>query len=316
MLLFATGAGMVEGQSSGPAGEVTARVGTLLQFTGDFEDDRSFPGDNGFRVDNARIRVVGTLPGGIAYSLQTNQSSLLEARITLPVMERLVADAGLFKPPLSGEFLQSTHSLDLLYRAQAVRTLIEGRDVGAQLRLDVGALEMRGGVFNGSPAAAGNDEEGFHSAVRAELRHRGGAGDTLRLGAFVARSGDPSSLRGEGMDTRFLSLRRLVGIDVRWALRGWFGTVEWMEGESDEDPAARPSGGQATLGFRPTPRGEVVIRWDRVDSDLAGVEPSELLVGALGHRPTRELRLQAGAMLPLEGPADGVRLLLRSQIYF
>lgn len=309
-------AGTLEAQAPVASGEVTVRVGTLIQFTGDFQDERSFPGRNGFRVDNARLRVVGTLPGGLAYSLQTNHASLLEARVTLPMRGPLVADVGLFKPPLSGEFLHSTYALDLPYRAQAVRTLIQGRDVGGQLRLDAGALELRGGVFNGSAAASGNADDGFHSALRAEVRHRGGEGDTLRLGAFVARNGDPAALQGEGMDVRFLSLRTLVGVDLRWAVRGWFGTVEWMEGESDGDPAARPSGGQVTLGFRPTGRSDVVARWDRVDPDLPGLEPYELLIAAVGHRPTRELRLQAGAVFPLEGPAEGVRFLVRSQVYF
>lgn len=316
VILLPLPSGTLAAQAPGSPGEATLRVGTLLQFTGDFQDERSLPGENGFRVDNARLRVVGTIPGGIAYSLQTNHASLLEARITLPVTGSLVADVGLFKPPLSGEFLQSTSVLDLPYRAQAVRTLIEGRDVGAQLRLDAGVLEVRGGVFNGSAAASGNAEDGFHSALRGELRHRGPHGDTLRLGAFVARNGDPAALHGEGMDTRFLSLRHLVGADLRWVVRGWFGTVEWMEGESREDVAARPSGGQITLGFRPTARNEVVARWDRVDPDLPGLEPSELLTAAVGHRPTRELRLQAGAVLPLEGPAEGVRFLVRSQVYF
>lgn len=292
------------------------RVGALLQFTGDFQEDRTFPGDNGFRIDNARVRVLGSLPGGIAYSIQTNRGSLLEARATLPLGSGFAADLGLYKPPLSGEFLQSSHSLDLVSRAQVVRTVIEGRDVGAQLRLDRGALEVRAGVFNGSGDPGGNVEGGYHSAARAEFRHRGTGGDTLRVGGFVARNGDPAALSGEGLDSRFLALRTLVGGDVRWSLRGWFGTVEWMSGESDADVAAKPSGGQVTLGYRPVPGSEVVARWDRVDPDLPGVPPSELLVAGVGHRPTRELRLQAGAMIPLEGPAEGVRFLLRTQLYF
>lgn len=293
------------------------RVGALLQFTGDFENHRSVPGRNGFRVDNARVRISGALPGRMAFSIQTNHASLLEARITLPLVSRTRLDLGLFKPPLSAEFLQSTHSLDMLYRSQAVRTLIQGRDVGAQVTLDGEFLELRGGIFNGSGATSGNAEDGIHSTMRVELRHRGAGGDTLRMGGFVAANGDPAGIQGEGLDTRYLSLARLLGADLRWARGRAFGAAEWMWGEGDGEPGAgRPSGGHVTLGLRPTAGGEVAVRLDRVDPDVEDLQPSSLLMVSLGHRPTRELRLQVGAALPLTGPADGPRFLLRSQLYF
>jgi hypothetical protein len=45
-------------------------VGLLLQAGTDFQIERSFPGNNGFNISNARIDVSGELDGGFGYLLQ------------------------------------------------------------------------------------------------------------------------------------------------------------------------------------------------------------------------------------------------------
>lgn len=308
--------GPLRGQAPAPEGPPPVHVGLLIHFTADFQEDRTFPGENGFRVDRARIRIVGSLPGGGGFSLQTERSSLLEARISLPLLpETLVVDAGLLKPPLSAEFLQSSHLLDLPDRSQAVTALLERRDVGAQLRLRAGWLEIRGGVFNGGADPTGNLEEGFRWVVRGETARRGAGGDTLQLGGFVSRNGERGWVDGEGLGLRFQALHTLGGVDLRWARGRWFGSGEWLVGGDIPGQEHGPRGGQATLGRRSFGTGELTLRLDHLDPGLTGVAPSTLLLLGAGVRPSREVRLQGAGVIPLAGPGERPRVLLRTQLF-
>jgi len=295
---------------------VTLGISAQIQFTGVLLEEPTPSDQSGFRVDNARVRLYGTVPRGLSWRVSTNYGNVIEARLTQDFSPALQLEMGFFKTPMSGEFLTSSHSIDFAHRSRIMTTLIRGRDSGVQLRWFRGPLELTGGIFNGDGTLRGDGEEGLQGLVRMDLRRDGREGDSLRVGTSLSRNGNPESMTGEGLDVRYPSLERTLAADVRWVRGALVVSAEWMGGSLRRLEGDDPSGGHVTLGLRPSSRTEVLVRWDALET--GGVEKlsSRLLTAGLNHRPTRELRFLVNAQLPLDAPDRGMRLLARSQLHF
>jgi hypothetical protein len=295
----------------------TVGIGTQLQFTGVLLEEPTPSDQSGFRIDNARVRLYGTLPRDLSWSLTSNYGSVIEARVSQRFLQAFQVDVGLFKPPVSGEYLTSSHSIDFTSRSRVMDMLIGGREAGVQLRWGpAGFLEMRGGVFNGDGSLRGEGEEGMLGVLRMQLRRDGTAGDTLRVGASLSRNGNPESVVGEGLAVEYPVLERTMAADIRWVRGRVVASAEWMAGALRRLPGDDPMGGHVTLGFRPGAATELLLRWDALET--GGMDPlsSRLLVAGVSHRPTPELRFMVNARLPLDEPDQGMRFLVRSQLYF
>lgn len=297
-------------------GGVTLGVGTQLQFTAVASEDPSEGEANGFRVDNARLRVYGTLPYGLAWALTTNHGELIEARVTRRLARGFDLDLGLLKPPQSGEYITSSRSIDFVSRARVVSALVRGRDVGLLVRWTGRPVELRAGILNGDGALREGGEDGVMGVLRADLLRTGEGGDSLRVGTSLVGNGDPERVTGEGLDRRYQAVERTAAVDVRVVRGPLLLSAEWMRGWTGTLEGEDPRGGHVTIGARLRSDTEILLRLDAFEAGGVGVPYSRQLVAGLSHRPTRELRFMANLFASLDGPDGGLRLLLRSQLYF
>jgi len=200
-------------------------VGILFQFVADFQPDRSFAGNDGFSIANARVRVYGELDGGFGYLVQANlidTPAVLDAEGHYRVVDGLVLRGGLFKAPFSREFLTGAGSIDFVNRSQVVRALVPGRELGAQIGGDLldGVVSYGVGLFNGNRFDGnGNDSDEFLWVGRVSFAPEALAGpeqgDRLDMGINVGLSDDESATVGD-LVTGFEGERTLFGADARF----------------------------------------------------------------------------------------------------
>lgn len=297
-------------------GGVTVGIGTQLQFTTVVAEDPLEGDNNGFRVDNARLRVYGTLPYHLSWGLTTNYGDLIEARVTRRLAPGFDLDVGLFKPPQSGEYITSSRNIDFVSRARVVSTLVRGRDVGLLLRWKGSPLELRGGVLNGDGALRGGGEEGLMGVLRMDLLRTGEGGDSLRVGSSLVGNSDPERFTGDGLDRRYQAVERTMAADIRLVWGPLLFSAEWMRGWTGTLEGEDPRGGHVTLGARPRADTEILFRLDALDAGGVDIPDSREFVVGISHRPKRELRFMANLFVPLEGSDEGLRFFLRSQLYF
>ena len=307
-------------------------VGALFQFVGDFQADRSFPGQNGFSVANMRFRISGSLDRGFGYLFQTSFGSILDARMSWHVARGLTLDGGRFKTPFSAEFLTPASSIDFVNRSQAVSVLAPGRQVGVQARGDLGSeggssFGYALGVFNGNQGdVTGNDDDRFLYAGRVTWRipmeSPGGAGGALELGASASASGDATEVGvAEGGSFSFSGVDALFGGDVRLTRGPWLLSAELLVGDTDEAPvrpSPRPWGYHGTVGFMVTDNSQMLVRWDSFDADIPDLADDDPRLLVLGYNlwPTLATELQVNAVIPVDGPGDDPQLLVNAQVAF
>lgn len=272
------------------------RVLVLLQTVADFQDERSFPGHNGFSIAAARLGVAGELDHGFAYLVRANlihTPSVLDAFLAWSPNATWTLEMGQFEVPFGKEFLTSAGTIDFVNRAQAVSLLTPGRQIGLQARVRTaeGRLGLSGGVWNGNPGAAnGNDDEAFLYAARATVRPRADAGDAglLELGVSgaAARDGDLDLLGGALPG--FSGRRRLAGADARWTPGPRVVSAEVVAARLEPAAGGRiePSGLHLTGGRTFTPRLQGLVRWERFRP--ASQDPGQdLVIAGLMSPPVR-----------------------------
>ena len=142
-----------------PAG-VTLGIGTQIQFDAVAIQDPQEGETSGFRVENARIRFFGTLPRNLSWRLTTEFGALLDVRLSQTLPWGFALDAGVFKPPLTREYIDSRRTLDFVSRSRVVRTLVWARDVGRVLRWAGAPLSVEASVVNGDGGVRGEGERG------------------------------------------------------------------------------------------------------------------------------------------------------------
>jgi len=301
-------------------------VGMLMQIVGDAQIDRTAPGHNGLTARNARLLLSGHLDGGVSYALQVNAVStpiLLDAKLGLRLGSWSTAEVGRMKVPFSGEQLASAAVLDFVNRARVVSALAPGRQVGAQLhgRTAGGVLDWAGGAFNGTTAAA-NDNEEFLYVGRLVL-HAGGdpaatpAGRRFDVGASFGRSRDAAVAFG-GLIPSFAGTRTLLGADARWQRGRLLLDGEVLTATLDSLGAGthRPRGWQATAGWHLAPHTQVLARWDAMRPDGLGPDADALVLG-FNRWPTALTKIQVNWLVDLRHAAPKRhQLLVNLQVAF
>ncbi len=304
-------------------------VGALLQIVGDAQIERSAPGPNGFSVANARFRLEGRLDGGFEYFFQTaftQSPAVLDARVGYRAAEALTLDAGLFKAPVSREFLTGAGSIDFVNRSRVVAGLAPGRQIGVQARgfARAGRLEYRAGVFNGNGIQPGGNDDGrLMYAARLGWWPWGGPGNSAptrraEVGLSVARSDDdaaPVPLFGAA----FAGRRLVLGADTRWRSGPTLVAAELVLARlNPAGPAGTvaPQGWHATLGRHVTPRSQLLVRWDALRGDGVVPDGDQLVLG-WNRWPTQATELQVNWLVDLADAAPRRhQILINLQVAF
>ena len=299
----------------------TVNVGVLVQIVADAQADRPAGSTNGFSVANARLLVNGRLAGGWTYDLvlaATNAPGILDAKISYPITQDVTVDAGLFKVPVSREYLTSAASIDFVDRSRAVAALRPGRQVGVQGRamLGAGLAEIRVGLFNGNEGGGGNTDNDLLAAGRINvkvLRAVDGTGPTGEIGLSAAVGHDRSStLLGSPVQGD----RRWLGADARVTAGDWLVAGEVLVAEGVESATMltrRPFGYQGTVGRMLTSRSQVLMRFDAFEGDGLVAASKAVLVG-YNLWPTAATELQVNVIVPVEGQARGTRAQVNLQV--
>ena len=133
-------------------------LGYLLQqqfyYLGETDTDRQI----GFSLPTARLRLRSLWDQQYEIFIQvdfTRPVSVLDAQLTVPVVDGVELHAGVFKSPFSREFLLFPEDLPFIERSRVVRALAPNRQVGAAVRLSFldDRLTFDGGMFNGNGAS-------------------------------------------------------------------------------------------------------------------------------------------------------------------
>lgn len=299
-------------------------VGALLQVVGDYQNVRTFGGNNGFSVANFRVNIGGTIDGGFSYYLQTSftrSPAILDARMGLKFSHAFAIDAGLFKAPFSKEFLTGAASIDFVNRSQAVAVLRPGRQIGVQLRGGdkSGVFRYAAGVFNGNGFSGSNDNNEFMYVGRLTflpvISSERRPGDKLEIGLNAAFSEDNNVSIGGGP---FRGKRTLGGADVRLNVDKLLLSGEAIFGKLDfaAGPQIKPYGYHATIGYMVTGNAQLLARWDSFRPDSVGPN-SDLIVLGFNLWPTTLTELQVNYIIPRQTSAfKHHQVLVNTQVAF
>lgn len=298
-------------------------VGALMQFVADQQADRS-DGRSGFSIATLRLMLVGRIDDRFSYFLQgdvARSPALLDAIVAATVTPGLSVQAGLFKVPVSAEFLVNAASIDFVNRARTVEGFAPGRELGMQanLRSTSRRWQLATGVFNGNPAAAGvNDDDRLMTAVRLSYRAvvdtLSGPARNLKFGINAAASRDARATVG---GVPFGGRRRLLGGDVRWRrdrllLAGELLTVVLEDSLTGQRRS--PAGHQLTAGWYLRPASQLLLRWDHVRSFLPQQRPDAMILG-WNLWPTTHSELQVNWVLrERQDPLRRGQLLVNMQL--
>lgn len=300
-------------------------IGTLLQTVADFQLERSLTGNNGFSVDNFRLKLSGEVDKGFGYVLQANFASspaVLDAFLTYRASSLVLLQAGQSKAPFSGEFLTPASTIDFVNRSQVVTALAPGRQIGAQLQIarPDASLGIRLGVSNGNGTAPnGNDSGHLLYVARIFAAPDLGDGDRrLTLGVNVGRSEDQGAAFGSGFRTSFTGTRTLFGADLRMTAGRQLLAGEIIVANLDPTPgpAVDPWGWHLTAGRMFTDRVQGLVRWDAFDADdLTGRR--DLIVLGVNVWPTQVTEFQFNYLVDLDAADfDNHQLLINMQFGF
>lgn len=273
--------------------------GILVQTVGVFgESDR--PGNNGFSLATARLKVGGQFDRGFSYKVQTDFTrsvSLLDAYAGYSPSENTLIRAGVFKAPFSAGVLVSSASTDFINRAAVVSNLAPSRQVGAAFRLRSSdrRLSAEVGVFNGNGRTfSGNDNDKFMWAGRVAASTSADRG-ILEVGGNIAYSDDS---RDDFDLTRFL-----VGVDARYESESILLSGELIRSDVSSDGlSVNPYGAHITAGYNIEPgRHQILARIDHYDSDSPEQENSttDYFVAGYNFWPSSAFEIQINYLLPI-----------------
>lgn len=305
-------------------------VGALMQFVFDFQDERSMPGNNGFSVANARLKLSGEFDGGMGYFLQTkfdNSPALLDAYMSYRISNELTLRMGQFKTPVSAEYLTSASDIDFVNRSRVVSALVPGRQIGVQAggELVENSFNYALSVSNGNGTGSNNNDNGdFLFAGRLEVfpgffGEAGAGGLELGLNAAFSRDGDADLAGGELAG--FSGDRTLVGFDARATYRRFLLAAEYIRAalEPDTGKEIAPDGFYVTGGYMVRNNLQLLARWERFDLDgLANQnKPSDWIVAGANFWPTGVTELQLNYIVDVdESDLSGNQLLVNAQVVF
>lgn len=300
-------------------------VGVLLQTLGDYRPERIDVTRNGFSIANARLQVNGEIDNSFGYQLQTNfikNPALLDANMYYNFSPKFSLKAGLFKSPFSGEFLTGAAAIDFVNRSTVVNQLAPNRQIGMQLGGDLsgGRLQYNVGVFNGNGFDINrNRDDQFLYVGRLEthINTEGGSENKILLGVNTSYEQKDRASSSGSLRSTFIGEQVLVGSDIRITHEGWLLSSEfiysWME--TNLGIQANPFGYHATAGYYVTPITQLLVRWDRFDSDKIGLSnDSEKLLAGLNYFPSSFSEIQLNYIYPTSRDIKFSQILLNLQI--
>ncbi|UCE05877.1 MAG: hypothetical protein JSW07_20175 [bacterium] len=303
-------------------------VGALLQVVGDFQNERSFSGHNGFNISNFRWRIYGKLDKNFGYFLQTNfinSPAFLDAFITWEINSWLQLKSGLFKAPFSKEYLISASDIDFVNRAQVVNALTVGRQIGVQFSgwLKDKLLNYRVGVFNGNGFRRinNNDNDYFlyvaRFAVVPKISSEKNVVDQLEMGINGAVSID-NNVNIPGVYSNFEGERQLLGADIRLTLNKFLVAGEAIFAKFDPKyySTREPSGFHFTIGYMVTNNAQLLFRFDKFQLDDSN-DSTDLIILGYNLWPSNVAEFQANYIINTdESDFKNHQLLLNLQINF
>ena len=301
-------------------------VGMLVQSVADFQIERSFAGANGFALANARLNVGGELDGGFGYFFQTNfagTARILDARLSYRPLNAVRVSAGQFKAPFSYELLTDAASTDFVNRSQVVTALAPGRQLGGELALGARAAPVgfSAGVFNGNAIGANaNDNNALLYVARfraTPVRPPDGHAGRLLMGVNAAFSRDAAAALPAILPTPFAGDRTLLGADARYTDGPMLlsGEVIYAHLAPEVGPSIEPWGFHATAGYHPSPKTQVLARWDYLDPGVAAA--TSLILFGFNAWPTGATKMQVNYLFDTDQPGvDNHRLLVNFQLGF
>ena len=282
-------------------------IGALIQVVADFQNERTFAGNNGFNISNFRWRVHGKLDKNFGYFLQTSFTAtptMLDAFITYQFSPIFQLTTGLFKAPFSKEFLISASDIDFVNRSQVVSALTPNRQIGLQLNgwLSNKLIYYAVGAFNGNHLYFNsNDNDQFLYAARlAIFPELSSKANQLEIGINAATSNDDRATI-PGIYSSFEGKRSLIGADFRLTIDRLLlaGEVIVASLELDFGNKIEPQGFHITGGYMMSSNSQVLVRFDTFQTDKS-LDSSDLLIFGYNLWPSKVAELQANYIMDLD----------------
>lgn len=285
-----------------------------LQAGGEDENAR------GFRLTKSWVKAAGSVGEDWSYLAQVDvasEVSMLDARLAYAPDERVELAAGVFKAPVSREWLTPAPRIPFTTRARAVNVLSPKRELGLSASVvPIPGVQLVGGLFNGNgPITSGNDDGRFLYTGRivADLLDPGGEDEgapALSIGASGALQNARRADRASGSSDADWTV---AGADLAgsWGALRLSSEVIYRELRPAVGSAEKAWGSQLTgatdLPFS-GPVQELLLRWDRfrpfgaaTSSDLLVIGYSVNVDGRIGGRINYRLPIQEAAE-----PASGL----------
>ena len=298
-----------------------ASLSILVRNIADFQMERSEPGNNGFIIENFRIKLSGDLDNNFGYSLETkvlNSPAILDAKLYYKFNPQLRLDFGLFKLPFSGEYLISEGDIDFVYRSQMVNALNIGKQVGIMVSGETNnaLLTYAGGIFNGNKGAEENDNNRFLYVGRIVLQPMGSEGkNVLKIGLNAAQSTDKSVVI---MDSAFNGNRFLVGGDISLTMNKiqFYAETIMARLKRISGSLQKPSGYQFTAGYYLAGNMQLFARWDGFKED-ENLPYKNLAMVGFNIFPAELFKFQFNYIVPAgDGNVKHHRFLFNAQLSF
>jgi hypothetical protein len=299
-------------------------IGALIQVVGDFQNERSFAGTNGFNISNFRWRIYGKMDKNLSYFLQANfikSPAFLDAYIGWQINSWLQLKSGLFKAPFSKEYLTSASDIDFVNRSQVVSALTPGRQIGVQFSgwLSNKLLYYAVGAFNGNNFRINsNDNDEFLYAARlACFPKLSSTANQLEIGITAATSNDYSATI-PGIYSSFEGKRSLIGADVRLTIDRLLlaGEAIFLSLKPDFGNKIEPQGFQFTGGYMMSSNSQLLVRFDSFQTDKS-LDSSDLLIFGYNLWTSKIAEFQANYIIDMDqSDFKNHQLLFNLQINF
>jgi hypothetical protein len=294
----------------------------IVRNVADFQPERTFTGNNGFSVENFRLKISGDLDNGFGYDLEgklLNSPVITDTKLYYKLYPELRIDFGMFKVPFSGEYLLGEQYIDFVFRSQAVVQLNPGKQVGVQLS---GApkdsvFTYAAGIFNGNKLPNENDNNDFLYVGRVTFSPgiSSNKSNIITLGINSAISKDKSvSILGSNFDGD----RFLIGGDILFRCNKFLFNTEaiYSNLKNIYGVKTEPFGYQITAGFMMSANTQLLGRWDSFRSDTS-IPFRNLGIFGFNIWPTKVTEVQINYIVPTnDGKLKHHQLLFNLQFYF
>lgn len=300
-------------------------IGGLLQVVGDFQYDRSFPGNNGFNIANFRLKLYGEITNNSGYFLQTNfvsSPAILDADLYFKFLPTMTLLAGYTKAPFSAEYLISAANIDFVNRSQVVTVLSPKRQIGIQIIGNTSdqVLNYKFAILNGNGLGNNNNDNNDFMYVgrmtlNLKLNTQNNSGNNkIVLGLNAATSKD-NNLNINGLN--FTGKRNLFGGDIRFTYSNFLLSGEAIYGKLEQKfgNTLNSFGYYATVGYSVSSQSQLLVRWDSFRFDNT-IDFTNLVLLGYNLTLTKYTAIQVNYIIPVKRSFSNHQLLVNLQFNF